>query len=57
MLPVGDLAVRKGMASHFGLTGSKKTLVSAGGGKKVNVYLPTPEEMYNAAEIWKPYRY
>ncbi|KAJ3044699.1 hypothetical protein HDV00_001103 [Rhizophlyctis rosea] len=59
ILPVGDLGVQKGMSIHFNL-GAK-----AGGGKKKSkgkagagggVYLPSPDEMREAAKVWEPYR-
>ncbi|RKO89392.1 DNA glycosylase, partial [Blyttiomyces helicus] len=47
VLPTGDLGVRRGMASHFGMTGAAK-------GKKG--YLPSAAEMEAAAVLWEPYR-
>ncbi|TPX72397.1 hypothetical protein SpCBS45565_g00517 [Spizellomyces sp. 'palustris'] len=55
ILPVGDLGIRKGMSKHFGMKGSngkKGSKQKAGGG----IYLPTPDEMREAAKIWEPYR-
>ncbi|KAI9015339.1 DNA glycosylase [Hyaloraphidium curvatum] len=46
ILPVGDLAIRKAFASHFGLP--KKS------GKKDP--LPAAEEMLALAKAWEPYR-
>ncbi|ORX89386.1 DNA glycosylase, partial [Basidiobolus meristosporus CBS 931.73] len=57
VLPVLDLAVRKSMSLHFGLKApgglspAKRKSAFAG-----NTYLPTPKEMMELAEHWKPYR-
>lgn len=40
ILPVGDLAIRKGVAKHFGL----------------NKMFPTLEQMEGLTHIWRPYR-
>ncbi|KAJ3147239.1 3-methyladenine DNA glycosylase [Geranomyces michiganensis] len=49
ILPVGDLGVRKAMSIYFKMKGSNK-------GKSKGVYLPTANEMIEAAKIWEPYR-
>ncbi|TPX32439.1 hypothetical protein SmJEL517_g04434 [Synchytrium microbalum] len=58
VLPVGDLAVRKGMAMHFGISGKTTTSKSSSSSnsKVSKIYLPTPEEMFQHAEVWQPYR-
>ncbi|KAI9011012.1 DNA glycosylase, partial [Phycomyces nitens] len=43
VLPVTDLAVKKGIARHFGLPISPKKF-------------PSSEEMYRVTKIWEPYR-
>jgi DNA-3-methyladenine glycosylase II len=45
VLPVGDLAIRKGVAKHFGLVipNSKKAF-------------PSLEQMEQLTQIWRPYR-
>ncbi|KAI8079964.1 DNA glycosylase [Halteromyces radiatus] len=48
VLPVSDLGVRKGVALHFN-TGNKKD-------KKNQIILPSPDEMRQLTEKWKPYR-
>ncbi|TPX61665.1 hypothetical protein PhCBS80983_g00985 [Powellomyces hirtus] len=54
ILPVGDLGIRKGMSMYFQMKGAKGKGKSSGPGN--GVYLPTPMEMIEAAEIWEPYR-
>ncbi|KAK9722829.1 hypothetical protein K7432_002368 [Basidiobolus ranarum] len=57
ILPVSDLGVRKAMSTHFGLKApngvspSKKKSSFSG-----NTYLPTPKEMEDLSENWKPFR-
>ncbi|KAI9245029.1 DNA glycosylase [Sporodiniella umbellata] len=45
VLPVGDLAIRKGVANHFGLQNVKKAKT-----------FPTAEQMEELTLLWKPYR-
>lgn len=45
VLPVGDLAIRKGVAKHFGLENTKKSKL-----------FPSLEQIEELTEIWKPYR-
>ncbi|KAI8372595.1 DNA glycosylase [Choanephora cucurbitarum] len=46
ILPLGDLAVRKGVANHFGLAlpSDKKKI------------FPPPQHMTELTELWRPYR-
>lgn len=46
VLPLGDLAVRKGVAKHFGLTLPTDK-------KKI---FPAADKMIELTELWKPYR-
>lgn len=46
ILPLGDLAVRKGVAQHFGLKLSNDK----------NSKNKIPPELAESSEIWRPYR-
>lgn len=46
ILPLGDLAIRKGIAKHFSLTMPTDK-------KKV---FPLPHHMVELTDIWRPYR-
>ena len=46
ILPLGDLAVRKGVANHFGLALPSDR-------KKI---FPPPQHMTELTELWRPYR-
>lgn len=48
VLPVGDLAIRKGIAKHFGLTMPSDATK--------NKMFPTLEQMEELTHIWRPYR-
>ncbi|KAG2173191.1 hypothetical protein INT43_004565, partial [Umbelopsis isabellina] len=50
VMPTGDLGVRKGVAVHFGKIDPKKIV------KANHKSLPTPDEMVQLTEHWKPYR-
>ncbi|KAJ3044562.1 hypothetical protein HK097_001430 [Rhizophlyctis rosea] len=59
ILPVGDLGIQKGMSMHFNMKGTGKKggkKVASKGGVGGGLYLPTPDEMREAAKIWEPYR-
>ncbi|KAI9485334.1 MAG: DNA glycosylase [Benjaminiella poitrasii] len=49
VLPLGDLVVRKGIASHFGITPISSTQ------KKAHLTL-TEKRMLELTDIWRPYR-
>jgi len=55
ILPLGDLGIRRGMSLHFNIPAPanvKKNPKTFSNG----VYLPTPDELMERAEIWRPYR-